>query len=154
MKTEVVETINSMFAKRVHSLYKAGPGELEREIPNIKPIYCADGASLSVQASRFHYCFPRNNEGPYAQVEVGFPSVKPPESWREYCQGDFDAAPCDTVYGNVPLTLVAEFIEQHGGIRAEAAPKLVLPEPSAPVKRSVLQQRRWNVTLEDMGLAP
>ena len=37
-------------------------------------IFCNDGFSLSVQASRDHYSIPRNNEGPYTHVEVGFPS--------------------------------------------------------------------------------
>ena len=33
----------------------------------------ADGTSLSVQVSETHYCSPRNNWGPYYEVEVGFP---------------------------------------------------------------------------------
>lgn len=145
MKAKLVEAINGMFAKRKAS---------DDNVPTLKPVYCTNGVSLSVQASRLHYCFPKNNEGPYTKVEVGFPSVKPPESWREYCVGDFDKKPCDTVYANVPLELVAEFVEQQGGIRAEEAPKLVLPEPSVPVQRSFMEQRRFNITLEDMGLAP
>jgi len=137
------EIISSMFAKRK---------VFDETVKTLKPVYCTDGTSLSIQASRNHYCFPRNNEGPYTQVEVGFPSVKPPESWREYCDGNFDLKPCDTVYCYVPLKVVSEFIEQHGGIRAEEAPQLVLPEPKLPVVRSFIEQRRYNLTLEDMGL--
>ena len=37
-------------------------------------IKCADGFTMSVQASRGNYCSPRNDSGPYDSVEVGFPS--------------------------------------------------------------------------------
>jgi hypothetical protein len=53
----------------------------------------------------------------YTNVEVGFIQdpegnvVTPPESWREYGDGTF---PSD-VYFYIPLTLVEEFIESHGG---------------------------------------
>ena len=84
---------------------------------NLKPeIECADGVTLSVQASAFHYCTPRNDIGPWTEFEVGFPSVCPPDSWKEYCE-DW-GRPTDTVYGRVPQELIWEFIELHGGIKA------------------------------------
>lgn len=76
-------------------------------------IVCEDGTTLSVQASRFHYCSPRNNIGPWEAVEVGFPSVKPPDSWEKYAE-DW-TTPCETVYGRVPIELVRAFIDTHGG---------------------------------------
>jgi len=82
--------------------------------PRIK---CVDGVSLSVQASQYAYCLPRQDEGPYHAVEVGFiedadgkPMV-PPESWAEFADGQF---PSD-VYGYVPVEIVESFIETHGG---------------------------------------
>lgn len=138
------EKVNKMFAKRRF---------FGDEVSTLKPIYCADGTSLSVQASRNHYCFPRNNEGPYTEVEVGFPSVRPPESWREYCDGNFDLKPCDTVYANVPLQVVEEFVSFHGGVREEESPKLTLPPPKPKVERNFIEQRRYNLTLEDMGIS-
>lgn len=45
--------------------------------PIAKRIVCADGFSLSVQANQGAYCAPRNNRGPWYEVEVGFPSAKP-----------------------------------------------------------------------------
>lgn len=36
-------------------------------------IVCKDGTSLSVQANEYVYCAPRDNYGPYYEVEVGFP---------------------------------------------------------------------------------
>jgi hypothetical protein len=76
-------------------------------------IVCADGTRLSVQASRTHYCAPRDNNGMWHAVEVGFPSIAPPVAWAEYAE-EWDK-PTETVYGYVPVELVREFIEDHGG---------------------------------------
>lgn len=92
---------------------------------------CKDGTSLSIQASAFHYCSPRDNEGPYTSMEVGYISdandqrVTPPESWRAHGDGDF---PSD-VYGWVPVALIEEFIASHGG-RADSS------RTSAPTAQS------------------
>mgnify|MGYP000453333190 CR=1 FL=1 len=73
----------------------------------------ADGTTASVQASHSHNCTPRNNEGPYSHVEVGFPSVRP-EPWSEWAQYAEDPSdPTRTVYSYVPIELVAEFILIH-----------------------------------------
>ena len=86
-------------------------------------IACRDGVSLSVQAGRLLYSHPQDDDGPYEAVEVGFPSVSPPDSWQEYFDGDWDAEDhTGSVYGYVPVELVREFIELHGG------------EDTAPVK--------------------
>ena len=81
--------------------------------------YCADGVSLSIQASKYHYASPRNDSRPswtqYDCVEVGFikdannQPVAPPEEWRQYSDGEF---PSD-VYGYVPVALVHKFIADH-----------------------------------------
>jgi hypothetical protein len=42
---------------------------------NHKRIYCKDGYNLSVQASATHYCSPREDFGPWYEVEVGYPSA-------------------------------------------------------------------------------
>lgn len=70
---------------------------------------CADGTTLSVQASSYHYCTPRNDVGPYTHVEVGYPSVLP-SWWDEY------ADPSGDVAGWVPVQLVEEFITEHGSL--------------------------------------
>lgn len=75
-------------------------------------IICNDGTTLSVQVGENLYCIPRNNEGPWTHVEVGFPSVTPPESWAEYADGSF---PSSDVYAYVPVALVEEYIAAHGG---------------------------------------
>jgi hypothetical protein len=77
-------------------------------------VVCADGAEVSIQASRTHYCTPRDDDGPYTHIEAGFPTVAPPQSWMEFCEST--DAPCDTVYGYMPVELVHEFINAHGGM--------------------------------------
>jgi hypothetical protein len=86
----------------------------------IERIVCADGVSLSVQASDCHYCTPRDDAGPYTHVEVGYPSVVPPRSWMQYAEDR--QHPRGTVYGYVPIEMVVRFIKRHGGISKGAMP--------------------------------
>ena len=78
----------------------------------------ADGASLSVQASRHLHSSPRDDTGPYTKVEVGFPSENPPEAWKEFADNWDD--PTGTIYSYVPLTMVMLYIGAHGGIDRDA----------------------------------
>lgn len=88
---------------------------LRRPIPHIR---CEDGTTLSVQAGEHLYCAPRNNEGPWVEVEVGFPSVSPPDSWKEYFDGNWDTDDhTGSVYGYIPIDLVVDFINDHGGLK-------------------------------------
>ena len=76
-------------------------------------IVCADGFQVSVQASRTHYCEPRDDHGPYTEVELGYPNM-PVAAWLEYAE-DPDR-PTTTVYGYVPIEVVEVVLEYHGGI--------------------------------------
>ena len=78
-------------------------------------VVCADGAIISVQASRTHYCHPRDDEGPYIEVEVGYPTNvdEMPASWKEYTE-DTDQVAAD-IYAFIPIELVTQFIDEHGG---------------------------------------
>jgi len=78
-------------------------------------ISLADGESVSVQARESAYCTPRNNEGPYTCAEVGFPSVAPTGRLLQYIEDPDD--PTETVYGYVPLEIILEFINEHGGVK-------------------------------------
>ena len=80
-----------------------------REETPVKRIDFETGGSLSVQASRFTYCTPRDNEGPYTHVECGFPKdVRLPSSWAEYAEmGSIEDS---DVFAYVPVTLVRELI--------------------------------------------
>lgn len=70
-------------------------------------IVCADGFTLSVQASRLHYSKPATDLGPYTHVEVAYPSGPAPEL-ETYRNGG--------IYGFVPVALVDAVLAQHGGI--------------------------------------
>lgn len=76
-------------------------------------IECADGTSLSVQASASHYCDPRDNDGPWDALEVGYPSAPPPASWDVHQDGAGSS-----IYACVPVRLIQEFIAAHGGEKA------------------------------------
>lgn len=84
------------------------------EIPeNTKRIKCTDGFSISVQASEYHYCEPRENKAwPYSEVELGFPNQL--DSLIANYAEDPDTT--ETVYGYVPIDIVNELIAKHGGI--------------------------------------
>ena len=85
--------------------------------PGVKRMYCNDGFHMSVQAHEYNHCSPRvkpEETDCYYQVEVGFPSERE-ELLMEYAD-DYDN-PTNTVYGYVPVEVVQEVIEKHGGIK-------------------------------------
>lgn len=79
----------------------------------IHPIKCKSGLTMSVQASIHHYCQPRNDDGPYQQVEVGFPS-RQIDDLMQYAENP--AIPTETVYAYVPTTLVEQIVNDNGGL--------------------------------------
>ena len=83
-------------------------------IQRIRPrMKCADGFEISVQASSFHYCEPRiSGDVIYEKVELGYPSIEEPFI-ADYAEDD-DLT--NTVYAYVPIEVVNELIEKHGGI--------------------------------------
>jgi len=92
--------LNEWFASTIH------------EVPEVQALICKDDTSLSVQASAFHYCYPRiDNSAKYEEVEVWQVTSKVPNSWLEY--GD----PEDNPFSYIPVKLVEEFIDSHGGIK-------------------------------------
>ena len=89
--------------------------------PHVIPmIVCRDGFKVSVQASRTHYCQPRDNYGPWFQVELGYPSEGDDRltEYMDFYSSDPDELPDPTnqVYGYVPLDIVLAIFEDHGGI--------------------------------------
>ena len=77
---------------------------------------CADGLTFSMQTSFSHYCQPRDSDGPWYSVEIGFPSRRV-EEFMPFIAGD-DSEPTDTVYGYVPLDVVAAVVVAAGGLAA------------------------------------
>ena len=85
--------------------------------PCVERLHCNDGFSMSVQAHKHSYCSPRTDPTAtnyYFKVEVGFPSERE-ELLMEYVE-DYDN-PTDTIYAYVPVGVVQEVIEKHGGIK-------------------------------------
>lgn len=84
--------------------------------PLAKRIKCKDGFSISVQATHAAYCDPRENIGPWYEVECGFPSSTP-ELIMSFAEEP--EKPTETVYAYVPVDLVEQLIGLHGGQEAE-----------------------------------
>lgn len=84
-------------------------------IQEIRPrLFCNDGFSISVQASKFHYCSPRlDGAQDYEKVELGYPSNED-ELINDYAEDDNYTR---TVYSYVPIEVVEKLIEKHGGIK-------------------------------------
>ena len=89
LATETVNTTTSLYYKQPVDLVK-----------------CADGTTLSVQASEYHYCSPRDNKGPYTEVEVWCASA--PVTEFDYSDDEPSAY--------VPIEDVVRFIDNHGGM--------------------------------------
>lgn len=106
-------TVKDWLAKpiKINSYYN-GTFEIQANRPRL---YCNDGYSISVQASKFHYCSPRlNGLQDYKSVELGYPSAED-ELINEYAKNALNYT--DTVYGYVPIEVVEKLIEKHGGIK-------------------------------------
>ena len=75
-----------------------------------------DGTKMSVQAKSFCYCTPReDNATEYTAVEIGFPNKKI-DLLMPYVE---DASrPTDTVYGWVPTEVLAQVINNAGGVKS------------------------------------
>lgn len=86
----------------------------KRIYPVSKPLVCADGFQISVQASSNHYCSPREDRGPWSEFELGFPSSTE-ELILDYAEEP--SKPTETVYGWVPARVVLDVITKHGGLK-------------------------------------
>jgi len=80
-------------------------------------VQCQDGFKMSVVAGGGTYASPREGGGPYAAVEMGFPSQRP-EPWAVWQElAESPETPTETVYGWVPVETIQALIELHGGER-------------------------------------
>lgn len=93
-------------------------------------IVCADGFTMSVQASNGHYCEPRSDTGPWEEVEVGFPSASDP-LLLPYIEGHNDDA-TQSVFPFVPLHVVESVIHNHGGPHPELMLGVTWSQPGLP----------------------
>ena len=106
---------------------------------------CQDGFSVSIQASENHYCEPRYTQYrdgntwhvingdtwssssvprkfdtdhfiPYESVELGYPSMED-ELINSFAEDAEEGDYTSTIYGCVPVEVVEELIEKHGGFK-------------------------------------
>lgn len=73
-----------------------------------------DGFSVSIKAGSALYCKPRDNHGPYTEVEMGFPSGFD-SVLADYIEG-YDTPFTQSVFPYVPFRIVDELIRDHGSI--------------------------------------
>lgn len=76
-------------------------------------VVCADGYKVSIQAGSGLYCHPRANVLEYTAVELGFPNMAD-ELIMDYAEDPDE--PTKTVYGYVPVDIVQQLMDKHGGI--------------------------------------
>ena len=101
----------------------------------------ANGSTVSIQANSFAYCQPQNNEGPYEEVELGYPSdncilpkllLKYQENSNYGGMDDYGtpvesemSKPEDSVFPYVPANIVKKLIRLNGGVVGGDVPPLV-----------------------------
>lgn len=83
----------------------------EPDAPAVRrdPIICSDGYWVSVQASKWHFCTPENNTGPWTHVEVYFPWHLDEDDLKDMPYGK------DSVYACVPVDVLQTVLRRHGG---------------------------------------
>ena len=92
-------------------------------------IKCADGFSISIQASEYNYCSPKENGHSviYTEVELGFPN-REDDLIKKYVEDlskdNEDIDYTGSVYPYVPSRIVALMIASHGGIISGECPRL------------------------------
>lgn len=131
-------------------------GKVSDEKFDFKPtnprIYFNNGGSVSIQASRSHYCEPRNDKGPYSEMELGFPSEETviiPEL-LDYMEQQEDANPHKSVYPYTPVSVIKKFIEANGGIESGELPPVAESDPEAvnEGKSNSMENIDWEETDE------
>lgn len=89
-----------------------------RSFPLIPRAVCADGFSISVQCCRGNYCSPREDfADQYESMELGYPSGL--DEVTDSIIGEWAETPgtSDTVFGYVPVEVIDQLMEAHGGIK-------------------------------------
>ena len=122
MKLSEYLTLNVFAELQGISNSKVTIGDLERNYKKhfilIPRIYCNDGFNVSIQVHRGAYCASENGYREFGldwkEVEWGYPSE--PLTDEKYNPENPGG---DTIGGNVPIEVMEELLEQHGGINVK-----------------------------------
>ena len=105
---------------------------------NYKFVEFNSGFGVSIQANSSNYCEPRNDEGPYTAVELGFPSA---EDSLIIKYAENKSEPTETVYGWVPVGVVKALMIKHGEVIAGTMPPFNMNiEQSAILAEALLDE--------------
>lgn len=99
---QIEKTIRHYIDGRFKNAFTESEYEKERRIKQM----CFGDLKLSIQASEFHYCSPREDCDYYNEVEIGFPNFNFSDDFISRYAEDKDK-PKDTVYAYVPISEVA-----------------------------------------------
>ena len=82
----------------------------------INPTIPYKDGEISIQGSEFHYCYPKNNKGPYTQVEVAVFNKDGERTKEDAIRQWADCIDDDhqPVYGYVPDGRVVELLKSDG----------------------------------------
>ena len=78
-----------------------------------KPFTCNNGLTFGLQTTELNYCSPRTDNGPWSEVEIGFPN-REVEKLMPFAEDK--NRPTETVYGWVPMNSIMEIITDNGGL--------------------------------------
>ena len=83
-------------------------------------VFFRNGSSISMQASNKHNCIPKDDEGPYKSIELGFPQggIKLPEDFDNFRQDDMSS----NIFSFVPASEVVKIIEMNNGVKSGEVP--------------------------------
>ena len=127
-------TINQ-FLKKYRKVKQLIPGMTSSYTPHV---ICNDGFTMSVQAGQSLYSTPRDDAKRYKAVEIGYPSEEE-VMIKSFAEDPDDL--CSTVYGFVPIKIVDQIIEKHGGIDEESIDANYLTEGKTKIVSEIGKMR-------------
>ena len=114
---EEMKKVRQSFDKFIMETQTVAFGEVRPEVT------CKDGYSISVQASSFHYSYPREDGlTSYEEFEVKGLTEGRIERLKEWAE---DYENVNTVYGFVPKEEILQLILEHGGLDEDIIMKRV-----------------------------
>jgi hypothetical protein len=118
-------------------LQRTNGGHLKDDVRELAPL--GDGGTISIQASRYHFCAPRlDNADHYSSVEIGAGATLEedgrPNGFLAPYLVEFGSR---VVFARVPLAVAEAYVEARGGIAiVPASPRRASPPPQGRPQRA------------------